>query len=595
MKKDPLSRKLAVILHADIVGSTLLVQKNETVAHERIQTTFQNFSKTIASYGGLTHEVRGDALVAEFERTSDAVAAALAFQAVNGELNTTISDGIQPQLRIGIGLSEVIVADNTVTGPGVVMAQRLEQLADPGGVVVQGSVAETVPARMPFQFDSLGEQLLKGFDQPTRAFAVKLQAGMELPEPEAIASTQPTEPKVLKVPDKPSIAVLAFDNLSGDPGQEYLSDGISESIITGLSRFSGLFVIARQSSFSYKEKVASVQEIAANLGVQYILEGSVQRSDSRVRVNAQLIDALTGHHLWAQQYDRHWEDIFALQDDITQHIVSNIGSFEGPLEKATRLQIKQKAPSNLRAYDYLLLGRERFFLVTKEGNATARELFQKAVELEPDYCLGHTWIAWTHLVDRDFGWCDDPVVSLNLGLDHGQKAVSLDNSEAEAHWVLAMALVNSKNQQKSAIAEFERALSLSPNNADLLASMGWGLSYLGKANEAVESIKKAMRLNPVHPDWYIQGLMLALYCARCYEEVIAVSKTINVRHLNTHLVLAGSYALMGQLNNAKIPVTKILQEKPDFSLRQWGESLSFENSSDLEHYIDGLRKAGLPE
>ena len=595
MEKEHLSRKLAVILHADVVGSTSLVQKNETLAHERIQAAFHQFSETINSYGGVTRELRGDALVAEFDRASDAVAAALAFQVSNGELNVTLDDGIQPQLRIGISLGEVVIADNTITGAGVVLAQRLEQLADSGGVVVQGSVTETVPTRMPFEFDSLGEQVLKGFDQPIRAFAVRMEPGKELPVPEVIANSQSTEPEGLQVPDKPSIAVLAFDNLSGDPGQEYLSDGISESIITGLSRFSGLFVIARQSSFSYKEKAATVQEIASNLGVQYILEGSVQKSNSRIRVNAQLIDAITGHHLWAQQYDRLWEDIFALQDDITQHITSNIGSFEGPLEKATRVQVKQKAPSDLRAYDYLLLGRERFFLVTKEENAKAREMFQKSVELEPSYSLGHTWIAWTHLVDRDFGWSDDPVNSLNIGLDHAQKAVTLDNAEAEAHWVLGMALTDSKNQQKIAIAEFERALSLSPNNADLLASYGWALSYLGRAEDAVESIKKAMRLNPVYPDWYIQGLMIALYCARCYEEVIAVSKTINVRHLTTHLLLAGSYAQIGQLDDAKIPAANALEENPDFSLRQWSENLSFENPADLEHYIDGLRKAGLPE
>lgn len=594
MEKDPRSRKLVIILHADIVGSTLLVHKNESVAHERIRTSFQNLSRTISNYGGLTHEVRGDALVAEFERASDAVAAALVFQATNVDYIATLTDDIRPQLRIGISLSEVVVADGTVTGTGVVLAQRLEQLSEPGGVVVQGSVAETVPTRMPFRFDSLGEQTLKGFDQPTRAFSVSLQAGKSLPEPETIASAQSTETKVLKVPDKPSIAVLAFDNLSGDPDQEYLSDGISESIITGLSRFSGLFVIARQSSFSYKQKAASVQEIASSLGVQYVLEGSVKRSENRVRVNAQLIDAKTGHHLWAQQYDRQWEDIFALQDDITQHIVSNIGSFEGPLERAARVQIKQKTPSDLRAYDYLLLGREHFFLVTKEGNAKARELFQKAVELEPDYCPGHTWIAWTHVVDRDYGWSDDPINSLNLGLDHAHKAVALDNTEAEAHWVLGMVLTNSKNQQKTAIAKFERALSLSPNNADLLASYGWALSYLGNAEEAVESIKKAMRLNPVYPDWYTQGLMIALYSDKRYEEVIELSTTINVRHLTTLLLLAGSYALLGQLDNAKTTVANVLEENPGFSLRKWSENLSFSDPDDLDHYLDGLRKAGLP-
>ena len=595
MAKDRLSGKLALIMHADVAGSTALVQQDEQLAHERIQGTFHRLGDTITKYHGHVRELRGDALLAEFERASDAVTAAFAFQSEQVDSNKQLNDRIQPMVRVGIAMGEVIIADDTITGTGVVLAQRLEQMSVPGGVVIQGAAYETIPGRFPFEYEDLGEQALKGFDQPIRAFAVRLQPGKELPVPEVIATPQSAELEGLKVPDKTSIAVLAFDNLSGDPGQEYLSDGISESIITGLSRFSELLVIARQSSFSYKGKATRVQEIASNLGVQYILEGSVQRSNNRVRVIAQLIDAMTGHHLWAQQYDRQWEDIFALQDDITQHIISNIGSFEGPLEKATRAQIKQKAPSDLRAYDYLLLGRERFFLVTKEGNAKARELFQKSVELEPSYSLGHTWIAWTHLVDRDFGWSDAPVASLNLGLDHAQKAVALDNTEAQAHWVLGMALTNSKNKQKIAIAEFERALSLIPNNADLAASYGWALSYLGRAEEAAESIKKAMRLNPVYPDWYIQGLMLALYSARSYEEVIAVSKTINVRHLTTHLVLAGSYAQMGQLDDAEISAANALEENPDFSLRQWSENLSYENPADLEHYIDGLRKAGLPE
>jgi adenylate cyclase len=595
MAKDRLSGKLVVILHADVAGSTALVQQDEQLTHERIQGTFHRLGDTITTYHGHVRELRGDALLAEFDRASDAVTAALAFQTEQVDSNKKLNDHIQPTVRVGIAMGEVIIADDTITGTGVVLAQRLEQMSDPCGVVIQGAAYETIPGRFPFEYENLGEQALKGFDQPIRAFAVRQQPGKELPLPEVIATPQSAEPEGLKIPDKPSIAVLAFDNLSGDPGQEYLSDGISESIITGLSRFTGLFVIARQSSFSYKGKATRVQEIASNLGVQYILEGSVQRSNNRVRVIAQLIDAMTGHHLWVQKYDRQWEGIFALQDDITQHIISNIGSFEGPLEKATRVQVKQKAPSSLRAYDYLLLGRERFFLVTKEGNAKARELFQKSVELDPSYSLGHTWIAWTHLVDRDFGWSDAPAASLNLGLDHAQKAVALDSTEAEAHWVLGMGLTNTKNQQKIAIAEFERALSLSPNNADLLASYGWALSYMGKAEEAVELIKKAMRLNPVYPDWYIQGLIIALYCARCYEEVIAVSKTINVRHLTTHLVLAGSYAQMGQLKDAKTPAADALEENPDFSLRQWSENLSFENPVDLEHYIDGLRKAGFPE
>jgi class 3 adenylate cyclase len=256
MGKDHLSRKLAVILHADVVGSTVLVQQNDALAHERIQAAFRHFSETIKNYGGVTRELRGDALLAEFERASDAVAAALAFQDSNEQENLSLDDDIQPKLRIGISLGEVIIADNTITGAGVVIAQRLEQLAEPGGVVVQGSVSETVPTRLPYEFESLGEQVLKGFDKPVRAFAVRLRVGEQLPLPDTDAKQQNETAFLDETSKQPatteqgklSIAVLPFENMSGDAEQEYFSDGISEDIITELSRFHDLFVIARHSS-----------------------------------------------------------------------------------------------------------------------------------------------------------------------------------------------------------------------------------------------------------------------------------------------------------------------------------------------------------
>ena len=278
MVKEQLSRKLAVILHADVVGSTSLVHRNETLAHERIQAVFQQFSETINSYGGITRELRGDALLAEFERASDAVPAALAFQVINGEFNFRLDDDIQPQLRIGISLGEVIIADNTITGAGVVLAQRLEQLADAGGVVIQGSVSETVPNRLPFEFESLGEKQLKGFDNPVRAFIARLQQGEEIPAPEARARADTNAPcdsqaplrltpesyealtgERFEFPEKPSIAVLPFQNMNGDPEQEYFADGMSEDIITALSKMPDLIVIARNSTFVYKGRAVDIR------------------------------------------------------------------------------------------------------------------------------------------------------------------------------------------------------------------------------------------------------------------------------------------------------------------------------------------------
>jgi len=297
----PLSRQLAVIVHADVVGSTTLVQQDETIAHQRIQSAFQRFSEIIETYGGSTRELRGDALVAEYERASDAVAAALAFQLSNTTHNASLDDEIRPELRIGIALGEVVIADDTITGAGVVLAQRLEQLADTGGVVVQGSIAETVPGRMPFTFDNLGEQNLKGFEQPVRAFAVTLEAGKAMPAPEARAARPNATPEPRPDANKPSIAVLPFNNMSNDPEQEYFADGIVEDIITALSHIKQWRVVARNSSFVYKGQSVDIRDVAEKLGVRYVLEGSVRKGGNRVRITGQLIDAESGTHLWANR------------------------------------------------------------------------------------------------------------------------------------------------------------------------------------------------------------------------------------------------------------------------------------------------------
>jgi len=623
MEKDQLSRKLAVILHADVVGSTSLVQKDEQLAHERIQDSFRRFGDTITKYHGRVRELRGDALLAEFERASDAIFAALAFQAENAESNATVEDDIQPQLRVGISLGEVVIADGTMTGAGVVLAQRVEQLAEAGGICITGAIHEAVPRHLPVSYTDLGRRQVKGFEEPVQVYHASVKTNGQIPPAEparsqrlqfssrvkrlpivwalatlvaiigAIVLWQSRTP--VSKPDTPAIAVLAFDNLSGDPKQDYLSDGISESITTALSRVPGILVIARQSSFSYKGKSLKVEQIAQELGVHYILQGSVQRSDTQIRVTAQLVDATEGHQLWAQQYDRQWEDIFALQDEITQHIVANITSNEGPLLEAILERVKQKAPTDLRAYDYLLLGREHLLLVTEEDNARARELFQKAVEVDPNYSLGQAWLAWTYHLEVSFGWSKESTLLLEKALYHAQKAVELDNTEAEAHWVLGAVLALIAEQPEVALAEYENALSLNPNNADILADYGWSIAKLGRAGEGVDSVKRAMRLNPVHPDWYGEGLMHALYVSRRYHEVIAVANTITIRTLPNYLDLAGSYAQLGQLDAAQKTVAKILDLAPDFSIGWWRPRTKFADPADLDHYLDGLYKAGLPE
>ena len=285
------TRKLAVLLHADVVGSTALMRLNESVAHERMQDAFRRFSEIIAEHGGTAHEIRGDALVAEFRKASDAVAAGTTFQSANANHNESLGDQVRPVVRVGIALGEVVVADGTITGEGIVLAQRLEQLAEPGGVCIQGAAYETVPKRLPFTYENLGEQQLKGFDELIRAYAVRPGP---LASPSDLVASSERNVDTLKSPDKPSIAVLPFTNMSGDAEQEFFSDGITEDIITELSRFSMFAVIARNSSFAFKGKSVDIKEIGFSLGVDYILEGSVRKSGHRVRVTAQLIEADTG-------------------------------------------------------------------------------------------------------------------------------------------------------------------------------------------------------------------------------------------------------------------------------------------------------------
>ena len=623
MEKDQVKRELAVILHADVVGSTSLVQKDEQLAHQRILDAFRRFGDTITKYHGRVRELRGDALLAEFERASDAISAAVAFQAANVEFNATVEDDIHPQLRVGISLGEVVIADGTMTGAGVVLAQRVEQLADAGGICITGAIHEAVPRHMPVSYTDLGRREVKGFEEPVQVYQASVNTNVQIPpaEPARPQRSQfPSKVRRLPImwvlaalvafigaivmwqsrtpdskPDAPAIAVLAFDNLSGDPKQEYLSDGISESIITALSHVPGILVTARQSAFSYKGKSLKVEQISQELGVHYVLQGSVQRSDTQIRVSAQLVDATEGHQLWAQQYDRQWKDIFKLQDDITQHIVANITSNEGPLLEAILERIKQKAPSDLRAYDYLLLGREHLLLETEEDNARARELFQMVLEVDPNYSLGHAWLAWTYHLDVSFGWSKESTLLIEKALHHARKAVELDNTEAEAHWVLAAVLALIAEQPEVALAEYEKALSLNPNNADILADYGWSIAKLGRAGDGVDLVKKAIRLNPVHPDWYAEGLMHALYVDKRYREVIDVANTITIRTLPNYLDLAGSYAQLGQLDAAQETAARILDLEPDFSIGWWRERTKFTDPADLDHYLDGLYKAGLPE
>ena len=620
MEKDQLSRKLAVILHADVVGSTALVQVNETIAHQRIHTTFQDFSNTIKSYGGNTREIRGDALVAEFERASDAVAAAVIFQIKNIESNAKLVDDIRPSLRIGISLSEVVIADNTITGAGVVLAQRLEQLANPDGVVVQGSVSETVPARMPFDFNSLGEQVLKGFDQPVRAYSVSLRPGEELPKPEVDAIDQTGKPLITRIPetpppeslgiligegvelpDKPSIAVLPFTNMSDDPEQEYFSDGITEDITTALAYFSGLFVIARNSSFTYKNQSVDARQVASELGVRYLLEGSVRRSGNHVRINSQLINAITGSHIWAERFDGDLNDIFELQDEITRKIV---GSIAPQIELSEVERIRGLQPTSLSSYELSLQAKSQAYEAFLHGDARQLQGAINIAESALKHDVRNTnamWIKGIAQFDQYlYRWVRNPDEALKSALQTAENLILVDSSNADGYGLRGILRVFLEKHDL-AQTDFDRALSLNPNSVINLFFSAWGESVLGETTKAKEHAHLGLRLSPRERDIWLGVAYLALtqahFAEEDFEEAMKWGRLAIQMHAKAPLrraLMVASCAYTGRLEEAADHAGDLEVFSPEFIpdiLR--GEIKVYKMTEQNNILIEGLRKADL--
>ena len=591
MEEGP-SRKLAVLVHADVVGSTALVRANETLAHQRIQDTFRRFSETIISHGGTAHEIRGDALVAEFSKASDAVSAALAYQAASAVHNEELPDQVRPVIRVGIAMGEVVVADNTITGEGVVLSQRLEQLAEPGGVCIQGAAYETVPKRLPFDYESLGEQKLKGFDEPVRAYAVTLKPGGKIPAPESTRAPAEAHPEL---PGKPSIAVLPFTNMSGNPEQEYFSDGITEDIITELARFRSLFVIARHSSFTFKGQSPDLQSIGKKLGVQYIVEGSVRRAGERVRINAQLVEAATGNHIWAERYDRLLDDIFAVQDEVTRTIVAVLpGRLEGDYAERAR----RKPTASMTAYDNLLRGHMHCHRYTRDDNAEAHRMYRKAIELDPNLAQAHAWLAWTYHMGHYFVW--ETHDSIDLAAESINRALALDDDDSFIRTVYAYTLRRGGRPDEAEM-QFEKAVELNPNDAIATAWLAEFLVARGRSAEALQWVEKAIRRDPYHVDWYciIQGE--ALYCLRDYEGAVrAVRQARLSDNYWGNALLAASCAQIDRMEEARTAAQRVVnfREEAQMSGRPLPFSdleFDFTDGADLDHFRDGLRKAGLME
>ncbi len=593
MAEKRVQRRLAAILAADVVGYSRMMGEDEFGTLAQLKTLRRElFEPKTAQFGGRIFKNTGDGALVEFGSAIDAVQCAVEIQRALARRNADVPEDRRIILRIGISLGDVIVDGDDLYGNGVNVAARMESLAEPGAICISGNVHEHVGNALDVTFEDLGEQTVKNIGQPVRSYRISFEPGS------AKGNLAPHADSPPSLPDKPSIAVLPFDNMSGDPEQEYFSDGITEDIITELTRFHSLVVIARNSSFAFRGTATDVIEIGKKLGVHYLVEGSVRRSGKRVRVTVQLLDAATGHHYWAERYDRDLEDIFAVQDEITQAIVSTL---PGRLEEAGWVRAQRKRNPDLTAYDYWLLGLERFNRFSREDNAQARQHSQTAIDRDPLFARAYTLLAAIHLWDLLMYAHDDG--SLDKAFKSVEAALALDDDDSWSHGILGWALFLRCQDEESEI-HLQRAVTLNPNDADAAAYLGCILVYFGRWEEGLDWISKAKRLNPFPPANYHWYHGIALYSAHEYGQAVLAVKQIRVLDRWHHGLLAMCYAQMDRMEEAGAEIALFL-ESPERNTTESGDPMStdiqdliFERvnryriEADRDHFLNGLRKAG---
>jgi adenylate cyclase len=590
LENETLSRKLAAVVHADAAGFSRLMSADERGTVATLEGCRAAFRECVARHGGRVVDTAGDSVLAVFESVVEAVSCALTVQQALRAKNEAVPEERRLKFRIGVNLGDVITRpDGTVYGDGVNLAARIEALAEAGGVAIAGSVYESIAGKLNARFVDIGEQEVKNIARPVRVYRVDVPppATAEAPASRSAGAAAAAREK----PDKPSIAVLPFNNMSGDPEQEFFADGITEDLITELSRFRELFVISRNSSFKYKGRPVDVQEFAAELGVQYVVEGSVRKAGNRVRITVQLIDAESDHHLWAERYDRELADIFAIQDEVTRTIVAIL---PGRVEAAARDRAARKPTDNMAAYECVITGKLLHHRSNREDNARARKLLERAIQLDPSYAHAHAWKACVLGQAWVYGWCADRQVTFEQAGEELRIALSLDDNDSDVHRVLAASSLTQGLHEK-ALYHQQRALHLNPNDDLIVVQQGELLSWMGQVDEGIEWIRKAMRLNPYHPERFWNHLGRAQFIGRRYAEAIESFRRITQPDFTHHAFLAACHAYLGNDAQAKEHARQVLAREPKFSVNAYIEALRhYQHARDREHHREGLLKAGLP-
>jgi len=585
--RQDVTRKLAAILYADVAGYSRLTGADEEGTHRTVADYLDAISGLVSEHGGRVVHYAGDAVLADFPSVVTAVRCAVEIQNELAVRNTDIPEDQKIQFRIGVNLGDVIVDRDDIYGNGVNVAARLEGLANPGGICVSGSVLEQVQGKVDVSFEDMGPKEVKNIAKPIQTYRLVLE------KPSAEVVPPP-------LPDKPSIAVLPFANLSADPEQEYFADGMTEDIITALSRLRWFLVIARNSTFVYKHKAKNIKQIAGELDVDYVLEGSVRKSGNRIRVAAQLIDANSGAHLWAQNYDRQLTDIFELQDDITQSVTAAI---EPQLMAAEGLRTQKRSPDDLSAWQLVMRGLTYLGRMNKDEVLAAIELLRSAVRQYPDYGPAHSLLAFVLLISGQVGWTTGGIgygYQLSDDLRHeaatlARRALQLDYDDPWAHFALGNCCF-AERRTEEAVREYLKAIDLNPNFAIAYGSLGRALVFNGQYEDAISYFQKAFRMSPNDPliAVFYSGMCTANYFAHRYDEAIEWGrKAIRERpgYTAAHRILCASLAMAGRTEDAEAAAATLRQLQPNISIA-WIEQHVPYTPQAMPHFLDGMRKAG---
>jgi adenylate cyclase len=583
------SRRLVAVFAADVEGYSRLMGADEVGTLKELTERRSILDRLIGEHRGRIANTAGDSVLAEFGSAVDAVQCAVEAQAALVEANSGLPPDRRINFRIGVHIGDVMVRAGDLFGDGVNIAARLQTLANPGTVCISGATYDQVRKVLPMTFVDLGVQQVKNIQEPIRGYQVSVRNDAREAVTAGVADTDPPP-----LPDKPSIAVLPFENMSGDPEQEYFADGMVEEIITALSRFKWLFVIARNSSFTFKGKAVDIKEVGRRLGVRYVLEGSVRKASGKVRITGQLIDAVSGAHIWADRFERDLTDVFALQDEVTVAVVSAIQPklFQTEIAMAMR-----RRPENLTAYDYYLRAMRQYYLFTREGVAEGLRLAHRALELDPQFGLAAALAGVRHMHNVTFGYASDPQFERKEAVRLLRLALSLDDSDPET---LALASVTSAfmvGDFESEIEMADRAVVLNPNSYLAWNNRGWVYRIAGLPEEAVRSFERAIRMSPVDPALHrsFGGMGLAFIELGRFDEAIVAAKKAQRQSpsfATAYRCLASAFAHLGRDAEAREAAVRLLELDPAFTISAW---IARGGQSNSKLMIEGLRKAGLPE